>query len=53
MFLKNTLMDLRNQFDPLDPTDPGFVHLSDSEPDSAPDDHGVEQAYQQNAMHGG
>ena len=31
-------MDLRNQFDPLDPDDPGFVHLSDSDPDSAPDD---------------
>ncbi len=31
-------MDLRNQFDPLDPRDPGFVYLSDNDPESAPAD---------------
>ena len=30
-------MDLHNQFDPLGPRDPGFVPLSDSDPDSCPD----------------
>ena len=44
-------MDLRNQFDPLDPRDPGFVRLSDSDPDSVPDDDmDVEQACQHDAM---
>ena len=30
-------MDLRNQFDPLGPHDPGYVPLSESDPDSSPD----------------
>ena len=30
-------MDLRNQFDPLGPVDPGYVPLSESDPDSSPD----------------
>ena len=43
-----TIMDLRNQFDPLDP---GFVPLSDSDPDSVPDDDmDVEQAGRHDAM---
>ncbi len=30
-------MDLRNQFAPLGPVDPGYVSLSERDPDSSPD----------------